>query len=397
VIKNISLFLSGFLLISVVSLAQQSDREMVFHSGPWQDVLRDAKSSGKYIFVDFYTDWCKPCKWMEKSVFTDTKVAAYFNEHVISYRINAEKNELELVEEMNLAGYPTLMIFNSDGNKVLENVGALDGVALIGFAKKATMFSGLQKAYYDDPDNIEKLAEYLGFYKSVSPDDAAKLAIEGMKSMNEENLRSHAGWFLISNFPFAYESREILYVIDHAEYYYETFPDFGDFMGLLYEVMITDAASDMNKQLAVRAAEYEIKVRTVLDMLDMPAIYYTKEAESQYFLEMGDLDRYFDLLDAMTMTYHFDDWQYLSGQAVEHAEAFFDDKEKMTVIFGWTHRALELENNYYTNFAHSYTFFKIGNNAEALIFAKKAFELCTEANIKPELQIYILDIQEHMN
>ena len=168
-------------------------------------------------------------------------------------------------------------------------------------------------------------------------------------------------------------------------------------MGLLYECMISDAARDMDKELAVKAAEYEIEVRETLDMLDMPGIYYTKEAESRYYLEMGDLDRYFDILDVLTIKYHFDDWQYLSGQAVEHADAFFDDKEKMTVITGWTRRAMELENNYYTNFAHSYSFFKSGNNAEALVFAKKAFTLCTEESVKPDLNRYILDIKGHTN
>lgn len=203
-IKNISPFLSGFLLIFVISLAQQSDQEMVLHSRPWHDVLREAKSSGKYIFVDFYTDWCKPCKWMEKSVFTDIKVSEYFNENVISYRINADKREPELVAEMDLTGYPTLVIFNSDGNKVLDNVGALGGGALIDFAKKAAAFPNLQKAYYDDTDNIQKLAAYLELYKSVSPDNAAQLTIEGMKSLSEEDISTPAGWFMISNFPYAY-------------------------------------------------------------------------------------------------------------------------------------------------------------------------------------------------
>ncbi len=58
---------------------------------------------------------------------------------------------------------------------------------------------------------------------------------------------------------------------------------------------------------------------------------------------------------------------------------------------------MELENNYYTNYAHSYLFFKSGNKFEALVFAEKAYELWTEESVKSELHNYILDIQEQMN
>ncbi|MCH7513910.1 MAG: hypothetical protein IH947_08205 [Bacteroidetes bacterium] len=75
---------------------------------------------------------------------------------------------------------------------------------MIGFAEKAAAFPDFQKAYYDDPDNIQKLAAYLELYKSVSPDNAAQLTIEGMKSLSEEDISTPAGWFMISNFPYVY-------------------------------------------------------------------------------------------------------------------------------------------------------------------------------------------------
>ena len=38
-----------------------------------------------------------------------------------------------------------------------------------------------------------------------------------------------------------------------------------------------------------------------------------------------------------------------------------------------------------------------GNNSEALVFAQKAFTLCTEESVKPDLNRYILDIKGHTN
>ncbi len=36
-----------------------------FQKGLWQDVKDLAKAMNKPIFVDVYSDYCGPCKWMD--------------------------------------------------------------------------------------------------------------------------------------------------------------------------------------------------------------------------------------------------------------------------------------------------------------------------------------------
>ena len=48
-----------------------------FFEGSFQEVKAEAKKQNKIIFIDCYTSWCGPCKWMAKNVFTDKKVGDF--------------------------------------------------------------------------------------------------------------------------------------------------------------------------------------------------------------------------------------------------------------------------------------------------------------------------------
>jgi thioredoxin-related protein len=67
--------------------------QIVFFEGTWQEVLQEAQKQKKGIFVDVYTTWCAPCKWLDKEVFSQASVGDFFKQHFISYKIDAEKGQ----------------------------------------------------------------------------------------------------------------------------------------------------------------------------------------------------------------------------------------------------------------------------------------------------------------
>jgi len=84
-----------------------------------------AKSEGKLVFLDVYTDWCLPCKMMDKDVFTDKKLGSFFNEHFISCKVNAEKGTGPLIADLyKVPGYPTLLFLDGDGKVLIQKSGA---------------------------------------------------------------------------------------------------------------------------------------------------------------------------------------------------------------------------------------------------------------------------------
>jgi thioredoxin-related protein len=52
------------------------------------------KKSPKKIMMDVYTNWCGPCKLLDKNTFKNKDVAAYVNKHYYAVKFNGEGNEV---------------------------------------------------------------------------------------------------------------------------------------------------------------------------------------------------------------------------------------------------------------------------------------------------------------
>ena len=79
-------------------------------------LLERAEREGKLVFVDFYTDWCTPCKIMDENVFRDRAFTDYLNANFISYKVDAEKgNGTQLASIFQVQVYPTLLFVDKDG------------------------------------------------------------------------------------------------------------------------------------------------------------------------------------------------------------------------------------------------------------------------------------------
>jgi thioredoxin:protein disulfide reductase len=97
----------------------------------WQkyDAVKIASSSGKPVIVDFYADWCLPCKELDEKTFSDRAVAAELNRFV---RIKADLTNNEdpavqqLTRQYSIVGVPTLVFLDSGGHE-------LDAQRLTGF------------------------------------------------------------------------------------------------------------------------------------------------------------------------------------------------------------------------------------------------------------------------
>jgi thioredoxin-related protein len=80
---------AGSALMAVLLLGPHLVAEEVAWLENWKEAFRIAKQERKLVFVDFYADWCAPCRMMEKEVFPTPAVQARLREFVL-LRVNVD-------------------------------------------------------------------------------------------------------------------------------------------------------------------------------------------------------------------------------------------------------------------------------------------------------------------
>ena len=101
--------------------------------------------------MDIYTDWCGPCKLMDKNTFQNPDVAQYLNNNFYAVKFNAEGNTKvsfkgrefsninyneslkggrnathDFTRYLGISGYPTIVFFDKDANPIAPFTGYLN-------------------------------------------------------------------------------------------------------------------------------------------------------------------------------------------------------------------------------------------------------------------------------
>jgi thiol:disulfide interchange protein len=102
----------------------------------FEDAMKRAKSEGKPILIDFYTDWCTWCKEMDKTVYPNQQVIDQ-SQNWVMVKINGEKRA-DVAKAYGVQGFPTV-VFAENTGKPIE--------ILPGFAKANEFVTIMQGAF----------------------------------------------------------------------------------------------------------------------------------------------------------------------------------------------------------------------------------------------------------
>ncbi len=88
-----------------------------------------AISSNQKIIIDFYADWCIPCKELDALTFSNKDVISKMNEFK-SFKVDMTKSTSEETEKIrqkfNIVGMPTVLIIDSKGNEIKRITGFVE-------------------------------------------------------------------------------------------------------------------------------------------------------------------------------------------------------------------------------------------------------------------------------
>jgi len=127
-----------FLAVSINAQNNKKDG-LQFSKTTWDEVMAEAKETGKPIFVDAYASWCGPCKKMNRDVFPQKAVGEYMNDNYINLKLDMEKGEgVDFASAYSVTAYPTLLFFNSDAELQHRVTGYVEVDEFLEDAKAAT-------------------------------------------------------------------------------------------------------------------------------------------------------------------------------------------------------------------------------------------------------------------
>lgn len=108
------------------------------------DVIVQARKDDKPIFIDFYADWCTPCKMMDRDVYADKSIYQFMNDSFVNFKVNGEKNQgPNLALMFGVQMYPTLLWVDHKGRVIVRKDGAAYHTELKKLSKQALdVFSG---------------------------------------------------------------------------------------------------------------------------------------------------------------------------------------------------------------------------------------------------------------
>lgn len=159
------------------------------HQTTWEKVLEKAKAENKFIFVDCFTTWCGPCKFMSSKIFPLDEIGRFYNEKFINVKLQLDKTEKDndevkewyktgddIANKYKVNAYPTYLFFDPKGSLVHRSVGTISDVVaetsiFLQTAKDALnpekqYYTLKQKFEYNESKGIKQKPEFL--YNLVS-------------------------------------------------------------------------------------------------------------------------------------------------------------------------------------------------------------------------------------
>ena len=137
IMKKLRYILVLALLTSVTSIAQE------INWVTFEEALELQKKNPKKIMMDVYTNWCGPCKLLDKNTFHNADVVKFVNENFYAVKFNAEgdatvnyngktysnpnynadlanrRNSVHaLTYELKVNAYPTIVFFDTEGKVI---------------------------------------------------------------------------------------------------------------------------------------------------------------------------------------------------------------------------------------------------------------------------------------
>jgi thiol-disulfide isomerase/thioredoxin len=339
----------------------------------WNRAVERAKRENKMLFVDFYATWCGPCVYMSERVFTEQEVGRYFNQHYISVKIDAEKEEKALVDKIQLEAYPTLVFFDPNQEIVYKKVGSMSAPELISLGRQVKDFRSLGK----NPDlkkmNQQELTAYLSMLKEQDFARASQIAEGLLKGISNQELGADFNLFLLTTFVHEPAHPRFQYLIANLSRFSKQEEIVSPYISTVLDTLMERAVKQRNTRLLEQYASIYHSYSQAFEEGGFDLEYARLRSKALYYMGLDNTTKGKDYYRQLVEGYHSSSAETLISALLTWLDQA-DSAEDKQVALRWAQKAYGLEKNFYTCYLLAHTLQEFDKVA-ALRYNREALEL----------------------
>lgn len=139
---SVQSYIDRSIAIANIETGNLSSTEQIHWSEFSEQKIQDAKNQNTPVMIDFFADWCVPCKEMDAFTFSQPEVAemsANFMMLKVDLTTENSPQARKLKSRFNIRGVPTLVFLNAEGKE-------LPDLQVVGFLEKEELLPIMQSA-----------------------------------------------------------------------------------------------------------------------------------------------------------------------------------------------------------------------------------------------------------
>ncbi len=373
---------------SILEIQEDENGISFFEGDTWEAILAQAEKEDKIIFVDAYTTWCGPCKWMAKNIFPDASVGSFFNKNFVNVKIDMEKGYgKDVAKKYNVRQYPTYLFVAADGELVHRGLGSMPADKFITVGKSALdpekQYYTLQKKYEEGNPSKQLHFNYALASAKMRTRDASPL-IDRYLSREDVSMTDDKSTQLIYFGADYADSKAFNYFVKHQDKFAAKYDKAA------VEAKVTNAITRK-----LYNGEQLPSVQAAYDVIDK-YLGNTKKAEQlkaaykmEHYSRMDDSKNY-----AKAAIDYFNKFDGDSNELNNVAWAFYENVEDKKLLKGGAKlacKSIELEKTSYNTDTLAALYYKIGKKRKARKWAKESIALAKANNLDPSETERLLD------
>lgn len=363
-----------FALLNLNLVYAQSTSGIKFETGDFASWKAKANAEAKIIFLDAYTTWCGPCKWMAKNTFTKPEIGDFFNKTFVNTKMDMEKGEgIAFAKEYNIKAYPTLLFLDGNGRVVHRSTGALNPEQLMNLAQTALNpeknLLGLTQKFQSNPASPEMAFAYLNaLYDGDLPELNSELS-RHFDTQPKENWSDRNHWRMINEFLHNPEHPVFQYFESNREVFARKYgsDSVDSKLKSVYFEQLEQAAYDEEAEqwAKFKQAIERLKLSGSDEVIARTSIYIAGEDRNLANLRIMEYMKKYGSDDPRLLNQFA--WSVCSSSA---------DKTQLAAAEGWAKKALDANpQDPYVTDTYAHILFKNGKISAAKTAANKALEL----------------------